>query len=454
MSTSTSNTRRQIEIAAEHVYTRVIQCLEGERAVIIVKAPPGSGKTYLLLKVVQALLKKKRRIAVATQTNAQADDVCKRLAAAPWNLQCYRFVGSGRKSETKTTGIIEVDKFDDLPMGSGVVVGTSAKWGFVEIKNHFDVLLVDEAWQMQWSQFIPLGRVAPRFVLIGDPGQIPPVVAVNASRWVTAQIPPHLPAPEIVCANDEIIPGIRPIELQLPASRRLPADTVDILQSFYDFGFLAWANPADRAVLCSRRNGDPIDRAIDLLADGSVCAVTRPTTDDPPPSDTDREMAELAVMIAERLVERKAKVQLLDDDNGNRERTLTGADIAIAATHRVMNQLIDRQLRSSTNLQDVRVDTPERWQGLERLVTIVVHPLSGVLKPSSFDLETGRLCVMASRHRGGLIVVGRDHIGDTLDGFIVSADQPIGRPDITGRGHHQHLAFWGSLESQNRIVHL
>ena len=454
MSTSTSNTRRQIEIAAEHVYTRVIQGLEAERAVIVVKAPPGSGKTYLLLKVVQALLKKKRRIAVATQTNAQADDVCKRLAAAPWNLQCYRFVGSGRKSETKTTGIIEVDKFDDLPMGSGVVVGTSAKWGFVEIKNHFDVLLVDEAWQMQWSQFIPLGRVAPRFVLIGDPGQIPPVVAVNASRWVTAQIPPHLPAPEIVCANDEIIPGIRPTELQLPASRRLPADTVGILQSFYDFGFLAWANPADRAVLCSRRNGDPIDRAIDLLADGSVCAVTRPTTDDPPPSDTDREMAELAVMIAERLVDRKARVQLLDDDNGNRERTLTGNDIAIAATHRVMNQLIDQQLRSSVILNGVRVDTPERWQGLERLVTIVVHPLSGVLKPSSFDLETGRLCVMASRHRGGLIVVGRDHIGDTLDGFIVSADQPIGRPDITGRGHHQHLTFWGSLASQNRIVHL
>ena len=454
MSTSTSNTRRQIEIEAENVYTRVLQCLEGDRAVIVVNAPPGSGKTYLLLKVVQALLKKRCRVAVATQTNAQADDVCKRLAASPWNVQCYRFVGSGRKSETKTRGIIEVDKFDDLPMGSGVVVGTSAKWGFVEIKNYFDVLLVDEAWQMQWSQFIPLGRVAPRFVLIGDPGQIPPVVAVNASRWVTAQIPPHLPAPEIVCANDEIIPGIGPIELQLPASRRLPADTVGILQSFYDFGFLAWADRGDRAVLCSRRNGDPIDRAIDLLADGSVCAVTRPTTDDPPPSDTDREVAELAVIIAERLIERKARVQLLDDDNGDRERRLTGADFAIAATHRVMNQLIDQQLRSSTILNDVRVDTPERWQGLERLITIVVHPLSGVLEPSAFDLETGRLCVMASRHRGGLIVVGRDHIGDTLDGFIVSADQPIGRPDITGRGHHQHLAFWGSLESQNRIVHL
>ncbi len=133
---------------------------------------------------------------------------------------------------------------------------------------------------------------------------------------------------------------------------------------------------------------------------------------------------------------------------------MTASDIAISATHRVMNELIAQGLRRSSVLQGVRVDTPERWQGLERLVTIVVHPLSGVLRPSSFDLETGRLCVMASRHQGGLIVVGRDHIGDTLDGLIVAADQPIGRPDVAGRGHQRHLGFWESLEAAQRIVHL
>ena len=38
----------------------------------------------------------------------------------------------------------------------------------------------------------------------------------------------------------------------------------------------------------------------------------------------------------------------------------------------------------------------------------MVHPLSGVVTPSDFDLETGRLCVMASRHKAGLIVLTRD----------------------------------------------
>jgi hypothetical protein len=168
-------------------------------------------------------------------------------------------------------------------------------------------------------------------------------------------------------------------------------------------------------------------------------------------SETDVEIADLAVYVATRLLDRKTRVRFLDAENGKIEKRLTSSDIGITATHRVMNELIAERLRRSSILQGIRVDTPERWQGLQRLITIAVHPLSGVLRPSAFDLETGRLCVMASRHQGGLIVVARDHIGDTLDHLIVGADQPIGRPDVAGRGHHQHLAFWGSLAARGRI---
>ena len=47
--------------------------------------------------------------------------------------------------------------------------------------------------------------------------------------------------------------------------------------------------------------------------------------------------------------------------------------------------------------REMRVDTPERRQGLECPVMIVTHPLSGVLMPSAFDLETSRPCVMACK---------------------------------------------------------
>ncbi len=51
---------------------------------------------------------------------------------------------------------------------------------------------------MSWANFMLLGQVAPRFVLIGDPGQIPPVVTIDAARWETAPRAPHRPAPELV----------------------------------------------------------------------------------------------------------------------------------------------------------------------------------------------------------------------------------------------------------------
>ena len=77
---------------------------------------------------------------------------------------------------------------------------------------------------------------------------------------------------------------------------------------------------------------------------------------------------------------------------------------------------------------------------------IAVHPLSGVIDPSAFDLETGRLCVMASRHQAGFIMLTRDHVGETLRNYVPSAEQAPGRPDIVGRGHDAHLRFWTQLE--------
>jgi hypothetical protein len=136
---------------------------------------------------------------------------------------------------------------------------------------------------------------------------------------------------------------------------------------------------------------------------------------------------------------------------GRKKRELTAADVGIVATHRVMNAAIARRL-SGRAKAGVTVETPERWQGLERPVMILVHPLSGVVQPSSFDLETGRLCVMASRHQAGLIVLARDHVPETLAGYIPSAAQPLGRPDVEGRGLHDNLSFWKAMEDRGCVV--
>jgi hypothetical protein len=131
---------------------------------------------------------------------------------------------------------------------------------------------------------------------------------------------------------------------------------------------------------------------------------------------------------------------------------LTAHDIGPCATHHVMNAAM--ALRLERKLAGVGIETPERWQGLERKVMVIVHPLSGVTQPSEFDLATGRLCVMASRHQISLVVVTRDHLMHSLETHLPVADQPIGRPDASGAGHSQNLSFWSSLQIDDRVIAL
>ncbi len=442
MPNANGDRRAAIDAEASRVEKQLQEYIDDQGRLAVVQAPPGSGKTWLLLKLVNAAHARRLRIAIATQTNTQADDICKRLAEGYRHIPAIRFAGA-KASEVFLGDTItwETDS-GDLPVGPCVVIGTAAKWGLVKIDRPFDVLFIEEAWQLSWADFMLLGKVAERFVLIGDPGQIPPVVPIDVSRWETSPRPPHRAAPQVILEDARL----HPERWSLPASRRLPRDTVDLVRAFYDFEFDAYAAPGERSVLAEGGGRSPSDRTIDLLSQGSAAILTVPTPDGGPPLEQDREVAQAVADVVMRLLHRGAKARI-----DGKVRPLRPEDIGLAATHRVMNTEIELSLPRDLR-GHVIVDTPERWQGLERPVMIVAHPLSGVLRPSAFDLETGRLCVMASRHMAGLVVVGRDHIGETLENHIPSAEQAVGRPDVTGRGLFDNVKFWSTLRDQGRIV--
>ena len=141
------------------------------------------------------------RVAVAAQTNSQADEICRRLTRQDLSWPIIRFAGGSAAARDLGKKVVWETETKELPSGPTVVVGTAAKWGMVNICQVFDVMLVDEAWQMAWADFMLLGQVASNFVLIGDPGQIPPVVTIEVSRWETAPRPPHFPAPQAIFAD-------------------------------------------------------------------------------------------------------------------------------------------------------------------------------------------------------------------------------------------------------------
>lgn len=404
----------------------------------VIKAPPGSGKTYTLVEVLSSLVREGSRIALGCQTNSQTDDVCSRLAQK--NVTTVRLSsGTYRPPDDFDPGILVIQDKRQLPGGPAIIVGTVAKWALTDVAEPFDLFAVDEAWQMSWADLMQCALLSERFLLIGDPGQIPPVVTVDVRRWETSPRAPHLAAPTVV-VEEPALAGVRFLG-ELPACRRLPHEAVGFVKPFYDFDFAAYVDPGARGIDLPRSH------RLAKLGDGRPVVATLPTPPNGPPMEIDHDLAAAAAGIVKSLLVAGAAVRAAEASS----RPLTPADIGVSITHRVMNAALASELAPWSS-GGLRVDTPERWQGLERPLMIAVHPLSGVTDPSAFDLETGRLCVMASRQQAGFIVLARDHVGETLANYVPSAEQAPGRPDVVGRGHDAHLRFWRALVDQDRVA--
>lgn len=427
-------------IDAEYAALRddLVEYLLGGGNLAVVKAPPGSGKTHTLIEVLSTLVGQGKRVAVAAQTNSQADDICHRFANDHPEVAATRFAG---KDKLPPGGFpVSVQWVTDkagLPTAPGVTVSTTAKWALTDTSLPYDLLAVDEAWQMGWADLMQCALLSENFMMIGDPGQIAPVVTIDVRRWETSPRAPHVAAPEIVLA-EPVFEGTRFVG-SLPACRRLPHESVPFVKPFYDFDFHAFVPAGTRGVDL------PGDHRFAGLADGRPIAVTVPTPDHGPPIEVDLEIALVAAEIVGGLLGSGAMVRF-----GPGQQMLEPRHIGVSSTHRVMNTALADALKQFGG--ELSVDTPERWQGLERPVMVAVHPLSGVTDPSAFDIETGRLCVMASRHQAAFIVLTRDHVGDTLANFIPAAEQAPGRGDVVGRGHDAHLRFWQALVEQGRVI--
>jgi hypothetical protein len=225
---------------------------------------------------------------------------------------------------------------------------------------------------------------------------------------------------------------------------------VKYVKPFYNFDFSAYAEPNERLLNVSNDGADQqLVGIINMLSSGQPVLLTLPTPKDGLPPEVDIELTLRVEKIVRTLLTGRSQIVVAP---GDKPRTITVKDIGICATHRAMNGELRKAL--GADFSDVSIDTPERWQGLERPIMIVVHPLSNVTDPSDFDLETGRLCVMASRHQVGLIVITRDHVGASLEEFIPQASQAPGLPDVVGRGHFAHARFWNDLVEDQRMVAL
>jgi hypothetical protein len=236
--------------------------------------------------------------------------------------------------------------------------------------------------------------------------------------------------------------------IALPATFRLPQDTVDFVQpAFYpQLGFVSGAAPGSRRLgYANMGMNTPVDRVLDLLAGGaSMVGILLPARRIEA-EDVDEEVAELAAEVLGRLLDRG--VEWVGQGR------LQASDLGYVDAHVASNAAVQRQLRRRNIGPELWATTPEIWQGLQRRMMVMKHTLSGIRRFEAFSLEPGRLCVMSSRHQLGCIIIGRDGVGAALDEHQHDcAQRPSGSADAAWDGWRAHRTLWSKLETSDRLV--
>jgi hypothetical protein len=381
----------------------------GERT-IVVDSPPGAGKSTLVRELTRRLVADGVRIPVVVQTNDQADDLVtglvRELAEAGLPAEVGRLHASGWEPPAAfpRRGVRTSAKLAELA-ACQIVVATAAKWAFSPGET-FELGIIDEAYQMSAAALVRIGDLFDRLLLVGDPGQLSPFTVADEHTVRSLSAWPLSTAAGVILRHH---PGT-PI-VPLPVSWRLAPHTAPVVADAF------YVRPFRAGVADGIRRLEVPASVHPVLATAAghgwglleLPAAYRPRTDP--------EVVAHLVALARGLCTGEARTT-----DERRTRPLKSRDIAIGVAHTDQRDHV-RTALDRAGLPQVTVDTANRLQGRQFEITLVWHPLSGRRDATAFHLETGRLCVLASRHRQACVVVARAGIEAQLHEF--PADEPV-----------------------------
>lgn len=355
----------------------------------VVDSPPGAGKSTLIVEAVATLLRRSPlSITVACPTRRGAYDMAERLVAALGAGPDVPDVVHAVSGGTHPAGTIAGADRDRRH----VIVRTVASCAFAP--PEVNVLFVDEAYQTTFSQIAVAADGADQVVLVGDPGQIGPVVTQNTEVWEGWESAPHLRAPEVFGVREDAT------VMQLDATYRLGPDTVHAISPLYDFEFES--RRVERTMVDSDGNPIPELSHVEVEPPGSIGDMA-----------TMRVVADLAISHVGMTVE------TVDDDGDPITLVLDDSDIAVVVSHNVQATALDGILRAAGH-GGISVGTADRMQGGQWHAVVALDPLIGHTTTSPHQINPGRLCVMASRHMTAMVWV---HDGLSMEKLTAAADE-------------------------------
>lgn len=365
---------------------------QGYRATVV-DSPPGAGKSLLVATVVAHLAARSGlRVVVATPTRPQAQDIAIGIArriAKPSSVS-LALSGALEAVDVEGRGFLEIKLGAQgaKPTAGRVVVRTLASCALAPPEA--DVLVIDEAYQSTYADVATASDRCTQLLLVGDPGQIGPVVTVDTTEWERMDAGPHRRTPEVVSR----MPDAQ--VLNLTQTYRFGQETVDVIAPMYAFPFTSARSPrmvvgeAEVASCRSKSTGDAYSMAL---------------------------MQE----VADRAVALVGKTLRVD---GEPDRKIEPADIAVVAARNVqVNSL--RALMNSAGMAETTVGTADKLQGGQWEAVVALDPLVGATDggATAHGLSLGRLCVMLSRHKAHLTWVHDGEWAEALE--TTAADRAV-----------------------------
>ncbi|MGY2065617.1 hypothetical protein [Blastococcus sp. SYSU DS0619] len=462
--------------AAEQAVAALTDALSevGEHDKVLLRAAAGAGKSFALVRMVKEALEHKAcaRVAITAFANKQVFPLAGRLGDELGADRVCLFVATARQSdvppEVRAKVTIAV-RTTEIPASAEVVLGTSHKLGaFGErgrLMNHlgasangdriFDVLLVDEAWQLALHRFNAVEGLAPLVVGVGDVGQLPPLDP-GQNPW--RGDPGYNPYRAWPTAYED-----KPTTfvVDLPAVWRPAAEQLPLWRAFYnDWDELdSVAGPGDRSLELPLLTG-PAGDVWSAVATGRPTLLEVEGLDEPDAADIDPPLLGVLEELLFPLLEAGFAVNEREyDDTGQPKEgvrrveswTPTGDPLIVILATR--NQAVDDaaeiadRLTEKLSLPDgvIQASTVDSWQGQTNRLTVAVHPLSGASKLDDFNSAFGRLAVTCTRATHGLLMVARAGLDDLLVTAPPRPGTPFGEPGPRSLPRQTHQRILGSF---------
>lgn len=364
------------------------------RDLLLIQGPPGTGKTFLIARIARALAARGDRVLLAAWTNQAVDTMLRALVRQGYTS--FVRLGSPGSMDpdllpyalapTGTEGPEDITlRLRGIPVLAGTVSTlTDPRLGANAVAR--DILILDEAAQLSVAAAVGVLRLAPRFILVGDDQQLPPVVQSSEAAAEGLSLSPFvLLRPQAEAAG--VMVRLREHYRMHPAIARWPSD------AFYDGMLVAHASVTGRVPRAVVGSGGPMvdpDAPVVLVDSGAVAA---------------------------REVEGAARAVIALVQSG-----IPAAEVGVVAPFRRTAAAVRRALAADPAMAACTVDTVDRFQGGEREAMVVCLGLDGMARRGhDFVDDPRRLNVAMTRARAKLIVVGdltRAETLPTLAGFL------------------------------------